>query len=442
MELKALLGGRFEALLVTITIEVLAVAGARPFGTEREAFSAAGDFFLVLFPQILLVLYPHACYFALPLVLLVALLRGKRKDASLSKRQLPSGHLPHLTNLRSTVMSITMLCILAVDFVHFFPARFRKTHTFGASLMDVGVGTIIYTGDISAGLAFARHRRYPRLRDSLTMFLMLVTIGCIRTGSMEATGRPPAVAEYGTHWNFFFTLAVMVAVDWAVRPMRLRWFIGVLLMIAYEAVLEFAGLYAFVNADIPRAARSGLIEKNKEGICSAIGYSAIYLIASWAGSTLLDKNKHRGSKIMATAANLAMLLYPGAQASRRSANLSYATWMLAFCGAHHLTIMLLFELPAFVANPLSGIPTWYESISRLQMEHFIVANLLTAVANITIKPQKIDNAPVAVVYLAVYMAAIGIFGRLFQAFRSGHRRSKEKAPPAGLEVTSSVAAHV
>ncbi|RNA44554.1 delta 5 fatty acid desaturase [Brachionus plicatilis] len=70
-----------------------------------------------------------------------------------------------VTNFRSSPIIITCVAILAVDFGIFKP-QFAKTVYFGFSLMDIGVG----------------------------VFLVFVT------------GYHVDIAEYGFHWNFFFTI--------------------------------------------------------------------------------------------------------------------------------------------------------------------------------------------------------------------------------------------
>lgn len=48
-----------------------------------------------------------------------------------------------INGFRSLLFLITSVCILAVDFRNLFPLQHSKSHRFGTSLMDIGVGFFI-----------------------------------------------------------------------------------------------------------------------------------------------------------------------------------------------------------------------------------------------------------------------------------------------------------
>ena len=70
-----------------------------------------------------------------------------KKDASAISRSLGSSFanmaisngniIDYITNYRSSMLIVTAICILAVDFP-IFPRRFGKTENFGFGLMDIG----------------------------------------------------------------------------------------------------------------------------------------------------------------------------------------------------------------------------------------------------------------------------------------------------------------
>jgi phosphatidylinositol glycan class W len=50
---------------------------------------------------------------------------------------------------RSSMLLVTAICILAVDFP-IFPRRFAKTADYGYGLMDLGVGGFMFAGGLTA----------------------------------------------------------------------------------------------------------------------------------------------------------------------------------------------------------------------------------------------------------------------------------------------------
>jgi phosphatidylinositol glycan class W len=110
---------------------------------------------------------------------------------------------------RGSLQFATICAILAVDFP-VFPRKFAKTETFGYSLMDTGVGAFVLSSGLVSG---------PRLLSKTaseisiwkssksTFFVFLIGLG--RMISTKFVGYQEHITEYGTHWNFFFTLGLV-----------------------------------------------------------------------------------------------------------------------------------------------------------------------------------------------------------------------------------------
>ena len=130
-------------------------------------------------------------------------------------------HMACFTHHRALVMLNTCLAILAVDY-HIFPRRFAKTETFGVSLMDAGVGAFVYANGVVSYMArnsipdsnrekmkLLKSQFLQNLFNTLYSVWPIVLLGFLRLASVKAIDYQEHVSEYGVHWNFFFTLALI-----------------------------------------------------------------------------------------------------------------------------------------------------------------------------------------------------------------------------------------
>lgn len=119
---------------------------------------------------------------------------------------------PFLTQSRISVTLLSVLAILAVDFP-VFPRRFAKTETYGVGLMDVGVGLFVSAnGSISPEARSALSKDLQRqwhVWRNLKGTLPLLVLGFVRLVATATADYHLHESEYGSHWNFFFTLAVI-----------------------------------------------------------------------------------------------------------------------------------------------------------------------------------------------------------------------------------------
>ena len=141
-------------------------------------------------------------------------LREPKRAPSLSEvlNSVTPGKQPFIGNFRAYVLIATAIGILAVDFV-IFPRRFAKAETYGVGLMDVGVGAFVISNSIVApearGVSTRNESLFSSVLRSIKSSLPLLLLGFMRLAAVKSTDYQEHVSEYGTHWNFFFTLFVV-----------------------------------------------------------------------------------------------------------------------------------------------------------------------------------------------------------------------------------------
>ncbi|KAI0007602.1 GPI-anchored wall transfer protein 1 [Xylariaceae sp. FL0662B] len=350
---------------------------------------------------------------------------------------------PFLTTYRGSMLVLTCLAILAVDF-RIFPRRFAKVETWGTSLMDVGVGSFVFSAGVVAARSVLKERAegsttplYQKLFYSMRHSLPLLVLGVVRLISVKGLDYAEHVTEYGVHWNFFFTLGFLppfVAIfQSALKIIPSYAALAILVGSIYQVVLESTGLKAFILT----APRTDLFSMNREGICSFSGYLAIFLAGQDTGMFVLRRSltPRSGSSNSAQRTTLLMtmavwtaiwsLLYffttnyshgAGLDVSRRLANLPYVLWIAAFNSAQILACCLIETVffPSFHnATDAKAEQEAYEiatsrvlrSFNRNGLALFLAANLLTGLVNMTVSTLDI-GPPVAMGILVGYAAVL------------------------------------
>ncbi|ONL98493.1 transferase transferring acyl groups [Zea mays] len=244
--------------------------------------------------------------------------------------QLPSMR-ADISSYRVSVVLVTCLCILAVDF-KIFPRRYAKAETYGSGIvsfdipcsatlkMDLGVGSFV----VANALVSRQARNIASMCQSasvyqihmmyLTVFLLgflrsfkaalssispLVFLGFARIISTWGVDYQVHVGEYGVHWNFFFTLAAVSILTSIVRihPKHCG-LVGLLILAGYQIWLS-SGLNEYLISDKRSA---DIISQNKEGIYSILGYWGMFLIGVSLGFYLFfdtsSKGKNRNTQVM------------------------------------------------------------------------------------------------------------------------------------------------
>ncbi|KAJ8125915.1 hypothetical protein O1611_g7723 [Lasiodiplodia mahajangana] len=349
---------------------------------------------------------------------------------------------PFLTTYRGSLLVLTCLAILAVDF-RIFPRRFAKVETWGTSLMDLGVGSFVFSAGIVAARPLlkekAEGRATPlsqRLVYSMRHSLPLLILGVVRLISVKGLDYAEHVTEYGVHWNFFFTLGFLppfVAISQSVLQVIPSYAgLAIILGVAHQVILESTSLKAFILT----APRTDLFSMNREGICSFVGYLAIFLAGQDMGMFILPKsinpNINASNATQRTTLLLKMgtwsaawsILYlfatnlkygAGLNVSRRLANFPYVLWVAAFNSAQ-LSAGCLIEtvfFPSFYNSIDSkseqeaykaATSTVLRAYNRNGLALFLIANLMTGLVNMTVP--TLDVGPAVSMGILVGYAAV------------------------------------
>ncbi|CAH1451290.1 unnamed protein product [Lactuca virosa] len=172
-----------------------------------------------------------------------------------------------VSSYRVSLMLITCVCILAVDF-NIFPRRYAKTETYGTSLMDVGVGAFVFANSLVSRQARGIATMGLNLKSALTSSSPLLVLGFARLAFTSGVDYQVHVGEYGAHWNFFFTLAGVAVLTSLVNVSpNYCGLLGSLVLIGYQICL-ISGLNVYL---LSAERGTDIISQNKEGIYSIFG---------------------------------------------------------------------------------------------------------------------------------------------------------------------------
>ncbi|KAE8623561.1 hypothetical protein XENTR_v10005654 [Xenopus tropicalis] len=356
--------------------------------------------------------------------------------------------IPPVTNLRVFLNILTAISILAVDFP-VFPRRYAKTETYGTGVMDLGVGGFIFANAIVSPEAKAREavtlNRFSNLKKQLVSVWPLFILGFGRLISVKAADYHEHVSEYGVHWNFFFTLAivrVLASFLLAVFPAKNSWVLAATFVFLYQLALETTGLkdFVFYGSD-GKGTRVGFFNANREGIVSVTGYVAIYVAGVQVGIYVLKKRAVLKDWISALWNLMIIVLLLFAifhlfqiyiePVSRRLANVTFFIWIIAQC-LSFLCLIFVCDLIMVLAKylvPGSRIPgTWVickssfstkkgtklkegkkessfcliQAVSRNQLLFFLLSNILTGLVNMMVNTMTTTSF-LSLLVLVLYM---------------------------------------
>lgn len=368
----------------------------------------------------------------LPCVIMFCFMRiksqGCRKDVKRKRVEEVDFQLtkkPFITAYRSSMLVLTALAILAVDF-QIFPRRFAKVETWGTSLMDLGVGSFVFSNGLVSSRVILKHKLNPedkpfllkRVFNALKSGGTLLAIGLMRTYFVKNLEYQEHVTEYGVHWNFFITLAFLPPVLVFLDPIAERIprvIIATTISLVYEFILlkdEKALKFLIL------APRTGFISANREGIVSFLGYCSIFLWGQNTGyyilgnlptknnlykpsaKTLPQNLRHKKvalwdrfttvtpltglliwTFIFTALAQIVFSLHPY-DVSRRFANLPYVIWVVAY-NVGFLAVYCFIDMIFGVDKKTYKVPLTLEAFNNNGLILFLMANVTTGFVNMS-----------------------------------------------------------
>lgn len=327
---------------------------------------------------------------------------------------------PFVTIFRVFVNVKTAISILAVDF-SVFPRRYAKTETYGTGVMDFGVGAYVFANALVCPEARRKNISGSKMNHIATQLLSvwpLVVLGMARLVSVKMTGYQEHVTEYGVHWNFFFTLAIVRVVAsmlLAVVPANRSWVCALLISGFYQFTLETTGLKAFIIHNNDR--EKDFLHANKEGIFSVVGYVAIYMAGVQVGLYVMQPRSQvrQWLKALFSLSLGSLVLYAALftcqtlvePVSRRFANLPFCVWSVAQ-SLFFMSCLGIADMILLFSKRTSGchfVPTSWnlckkqsdsvsdkktgemericlvQAVSRNQLLFFLLANVMTGLTN-------------------------------------------------------------
>ncbi|EPY50310.1 pig-W [Schizosaccharomyces cryophilus OY26] len=321
-----------------------------------------------------------------------------------------------VTFYRSQMMLATVTCILAVDFP-FFPRKHAKVETWGISLMDLGVGSFMFSSGTVAGRKNDIKQPGAFKKVLLNAFILFL-LGIFRIFLTKGIEYQEHVTEYGVHWNFFFTLSFMSITIFILRKSlsKLSYFyLATSVTVLHHFLLVCTPFQRWVLS----APRTDIFSQNKEGIASLLGYTSIFLYGMHAGSILLvDRPRmytraeswKRFQKLFFPLVSLISLYFVSDfftnGISRRLANTPYVT-VVAFANLFFLCLYLLYDAYIFPPSfPYSErVPVILESANNNGLLVFLLGNILTGLVNLTFDTLHSSNVK-GLLILTVYLFII------------------------------------
>lgn len=317
------------------------------------------EYSLLVFPFITLPFFPETLY---PFVILLIIflfyaikshISAKNEDLRIFCNPFRRLALHHktptevwfITGIRGYNSMAIFIGILLVDFF-VFPRKYAKTITHGYSMMDYGVSYVAF------GMGFlSRRSRGLKSPDSIfsdilgKLWIPLIA-GLLRVALHMLNIIQTPVVEYGTTWNFFFTMVyIQIVGTFALKyfiPVKYAWLWSLCLAILHQTTLSWWGLENYILT----APRTNYFSSNREGIFSTTGFLCLYLFGSSLGSFVTWTRPPKSTSfhdlpftraliicVMSVFIAIAAILIThvtGERESRRTVNFLWLLWSIQF----------------------------------------------------------------------------------------------------------------
>ena len=343
-------------------------------------------------------------------------------------KQTDNKHVPFISEYRYSMQFSTIMAILMVDF-QIFPRRLAKAETFGYSLMDLGVGSFVFSGAIVSNASRRALQGVSPPKLTLSKFihslLPLTVLAFFRFVFVKTLSYQSHVSEYGIHWNFFTTLAFLYLFSTIIDAINLtrNWkttlVTSLICILLQQVLLSNFGL----QETIFHAERSNFLLANKEGFGTLLGYLSIHLVGVCFGQFTFTYYSSlrfylKSSAILSVGLVLLSFLpfymLGGQQAilpptgsiyntysyqinssffqenntwfsilipSRRMTNFGYIVWVASF----NVTLIVLFVLVSQILKPISYNSMLRDAMNFNPLFSFLFSNIMTGLINLTMQ---------------------------------------------------------
>lgn len=398
------------------------------------------------------------------------------KSSTLSQASINS-KMEFLTFYRSTVNYLTFVAILAVDFT-IFPRSYAKTELYGYGLMDLGAASFCAIGGLVSWFAKSQfstlqssnhaigtisnpkpkfhEQTKNKMKKTLIHSIPLFIMGMIRLITTKGLEYQEHVSEYGVHWNFFFTLALvnilatfMRSYSMLMQKKILPWLI---LLVLYQSILSLGHVQQYIES-APRVCAGGqfslfctFFAANREGLLGSIGYLILFLACEDIGKYCIWKQRVDNPSLQGFRIFLITIIFwilhwlsssnrvLGIVVSRRSTNSTFILWTIA----HNMTILLLIWMVFYHCSKGSILhnsvirdrdkaitPPIFAAVNKHGLIVFILANLMTGAVNLTVDTLNASKMT-AIIIIFCYLCSVGGVALLVNHIFSYRSRQKMK----------------